>query len=257
MVVDEEILVWALSHLRLIPDLMAHNKPSPFVHAQVYLDTEDAMARMNHVLKLHESISRNSASNVISPSRNVHFQHLIQTVVTGLSMTDVLISTYELTLYLIIYLCNDLPSSYQSEAERYLDLVMDWTKHLWTTVPNQLSSTLSQWQAWVIAESARRTIIASFLVKSAVSILRYGYCVYQNFLESLPFDPRPGLWEAMSEAEWHSALELQGGKAADLVSFREFIEKSDISHIREEGLFQKMLLLGYHGRKALAVLNGD
>ncbi|KAH8812976.1 hypothetical protein F5884DRAFT_856265 [Xylogone sp. PMI_703] len=251
---DKDIVEWAISQLRKIPDLIAGNKSSPFLHRQVLQSTEGAMARIDHVLDLHRSIRDGPASNVVPPSRNAHLQHLVRTEIRGLSMEGMLVSIHELFLYLMLYICNDLLSAHQVGAERYIDLMIDWTRHLWAAIPNQLSSSLSPWRAWVVAESARRTILMSFIVKGVFRAVRYGYCVYEPFVEALPFDSCSALWEAMSEEAWYSIIEIHGGKSGVLVSFREFIAEAKLSTIQDEGLFQQILLVGYYQKEALAAL---
>lgn len=253
---SEEGLRWALSQFRDIPVLISQNKPSPFMHPQVYQDNGAAMDRLSSLLRLHEDILRGSPPDVVTPSRNVNLQRLIRTSFNDLTITDKVIAIQELTLYLIVYICYDLPSSYQSEAEQHMDLMINWARILLSTVPSQLSSALSPWEAWTVAESARRTIIGSFLVKGVLRVLRYGFCVYEPFLEALPFDPRPELWEALTEEEWLAAVESRGGESVHLVSFHEFIKKSDLSRIKNEGMFQKILLVGFYAKVALEALNG-
>ena len=259
MVADEEVVQWGLSQLVQIPYVILQNRPPPFVHTQLYRDRETATARLRRTLSLHQTLSTGhvSETEIIPPSRNVGLQRLIKSDAKDLSLTDLLLLIDELSLYLIIYLFNDVSPSYKAEAEPHLDLLTDWTKHLWSTIPDQPSNNLSPWQAWLVAESARRSMIAPYLLRGAFSALKHGYAVFQPFLESMPFDPRTELWEAMSEAAWQSAVTMHGGEPTVLISFREFIESSaDISRaLQGQGLFQRMLLVSFYGKAALAALS--
>ena len=259
MVADEEVVHWALSQLVQIPNVILQNRPPPFVHTQLYRDREKAAARLGRALSLHQTLStgRLGETEISPPSRNVDLHRLIKSDIKDLPLTDLLLLIDELSLYLIIYLFNDVSSSYKAEAEPLLDLLTDWSKHLWSTVPDQSSNDLSPWQAWIVAESARRSMIAPYLLRGAFSALKHGYAVFQPFLESLPFDPRTELWEAMSEAAWQSAVTMHGGEPTVLISFREFIESStDISRaLQGHGLFQRMLLVSFYGKAALEALS--
>ena len=82
-----------------------------------------------------------------------------------LSLTDLLLRINKVALYFTIHLFNDVSSFYKAEAEEHLDLLTDWTKHLWSAIPGQLSNDLSHRQAWLIAESARRNMIAPYLMR--------------------------------------------------------------------------------------------
>ena len=145
----------------------AQNRPPPFVHPQLYRDREDATARLGRALSLHQTLSNERLDEIesIPSSRNVNLQRLIKLDVKYLSLTDLLLRINKVALYLTIHPFNDVSSSYKAEAEEHLDLLTDWTKHLWSAIPGQLSNDLSHWQAWLVAESARRSMIAPYLMR--------------------------------------------------------------------------------------------
>lgn len=254
MVAEEDILNWSVSQLKQIPEAILQNCTSPFVHAQLYSNGADSTSRMDLILELHETASAGAYGEVIRPSQNIHLQNLANVNIKGLPLNDVLIYIHELALYVIIYTCNQLPSYYSSEAQQYLPLLMEWSEQLWTA-NRELSGEGSQWHAWIVAESARRSMIACYMIKAAISVLTSGYCVYLPFLESLPFDPRIGLWEVKSEDAWQSAVMRYNGEPELLMSFREFIESyKDLSCIKQEGMFSRILLVSYYRKKAMQFL---
>jgi len=252
MAADQETVRWAVSQLGQIPNIRLRNRSSPFVHAQLYHNRGDGAIWSEEALALNCSIPKGEIG-MVSPSQNAHLQHLIKSNVENIPLTDMILLIDALAMYLIIYHLDDVPSSYKDEAEQYLDLLIVWPRRLRSAIPSQLSDKLSPWQAWFKAESARRTMIASYLIRGTFYALKRGYCDYQFFIESLPFDSRTGLWTAMSEEEWQSALvRRHGGVPTVLTSFREFIESSGPTpRLQGQEMFQKMLLVVYHGSKAL------
>jgi hypothetical protein len=118
-------------------------------------------------------------------------------------------------------------------------------------MPESLSSVLSEWEAWCIAESARRSLLSVILVDGILELFTKGYCTYRPMVESLPFDARTGLWEANSEQEWLDAVARHGAKSSSLISWAEFTEKGDHRpRDQYDGTLQRMLLVIYFGKAA-------
>ncbi|KAH8600054.1 hypothetical protein B0O99DRAFT_611649 [Bisporella sp. PMI_857] len=256
MVPDEAMLLWFVSELAQMLDRIQQGQSSPFVHARLYLEQADSAAHMQDIMDLHRRIIAGSSS-IVRPSRNAHLRLLRDLDIKIFPLKDVLIYIHELALLLIIYSVNNLPSEFKAEIQQYVELLVSWIEHLWAAVQDQPANSegVSQWHGWIMAESIRRTIIAAHFIKGAISVMRSGFLIYIHFLEALPFDPRRGLWEAMSEDAWNTTVRDHGGEPEVLLSFREFVEDyGDHSSINQEGMFQKMLLVAFNGQKVLQIL---
>src|SRR4051794_37531324 len=72
----------------------------------------------------------------------------------------------------------------------------------------------------------RRTIFMAYTLNICVVSYKYGYCVGWLFIESLPFDSRPGLWMAESPQAWIAIAHARSGEEVgeQLVSYHEFGE---------------------------------
>ncbi|RDW79410.1 hypothetical protein BP6252_04048 [Coleophoma cylindrospora] len=258
VVPDPGIVYAAISQIANIPKAIAQGQTSPLVHSQLHHRRPEDSIRLEHVLLLQKSFLGNPPSEIKSPSRNTHLQRLMKTSVLDLPLVDILIRVHELVLYIIVYSCNSFPSPYMSEIRPCLDILLRWIEYLWTVTQQPPTNSDGLWQNWVVAESTRRSIIACAIVRGAVAVASCGYCAYQPFLEALPFDNRNGLWEAMTEDAWTAAVAKHGGEPEVLVSFHEFIQGyEDISGIMHEGLFQRLLLIMYHGSEALDALGSS
>jgi hypothetical protein len=66
----------------------------------------------------------------------------------------------------------------------------------------------------------------AYALNMSVIGYKYGYCSNWLFLESLPFDARPGLWMAESPQAWVSVARARSGEEVGerLNSYHEFAE---------------------------------
>ncbi|KIW20373.1 hypothetical protein PV08_00948 [Exophiala spinifera] len=120
--------------------------------------------------------------------------------------------------------------------------------------PSMMPTTLSRWQTWILAESVRRAILMTCLIQGVYHGWLRGFCYHEVFIQALPFDVRPGLWNAESEDEWDGLMNNHPrfgswNRWSELVSFREFADSFAKSPF-DPGLdnFQRLLLTAHHGK---------
>ena len=72
----------------------------------------------------------------------------------------------------------------------------------------------------------RRTIFMAYVLNLSVFGYKYGYCPNWLFMESLPFDARPGLWMSESPQAWIAVANARSGEEVGerLQSYHEFAE---------------------------------
>lgn len=82
-----------------------------------------------------------------------------------------------------------------------------------------------------------------------------GFCYYEPFIESMPFDPRAGLWEVATQKDWQEQVARYGGQDTQLKSWHEFIaaEQPELD-LDEDGAFQRLLFVGFHGPPGIRAL---
>ena len=137
-------------------------------------------------------------------------------------------------------------------AEPWLRLLGCWTCKLWEQAPNRLPASLSPWQAWLFAETVRRTILISYLIRGVYSEYKLGYCVHHLNVEALPFDGHTRLWEPKTATAWES---LKPGLASSMVSLREYTNDYARGLTHPRGVFETLLLVSRHGRKAVEMIS--
>lgn len=136
----------------------------------------------------------------------------------------------------------------EAETERLVQHLYSVTYTLWSNAETLDLQHLQPCDAWRLAESIRRSMLAAIFVRGIWSVMGSGYCHYEPFLESLPFDPRAGLWEAESDENWSTIVgQKYRGVHTQLKSWHEFTEACEQLSVDEDGQFQRMLYVSFHG----------
>lgn len=153
---------------------------------------------------------------------------------------------------------NTAANNPDSDLSTLVTTMFSTTHTLWSSPPPSfLTHIYTPWEAWLTAESTRRSMFAAQIIKGLYSFMTLGYVPYEPFFESLPFDPRAGLWEASDEEGWERVLRKRHGADGDdddgnvggnLKSYHEFITGTAEDRIdpAEDGKFQRLLFLCYH-----------
>lgn len=143
------------------------------------------------------------------------------------------------------------------EVERGVAQTVSTIHNLWSSPPQQFDPSIPPWETWLIAESIRRSMFAAVMLKGIFSIVRNGFSHYTPYFESFPFDPRAGLWEAETAEQWERRITHHGGEHVKLKSYYEFITNSATGSKldpEEDGAFQRILFVCYHGDVGIRVL---
>lgn len=150
----------------------------------------------------------------------------------------------------------DKPSNKKDpEVENLVTRMFTAARSLWQEAPTNLDEVFGPWEAWLVAESIRRSMFAAIFIRGFWHAAANGYIFYEPFFESLPFDPRAGLWEAESSGEWQELISKYGGEHTKLKSYHEFITTTGSKLDAEEnGAFQRMLFVCYNGLGGIRAL---
>lgn len=263
---NPETFALVIQHLVQIPFLTFRGQTSAFAHAQIL-----SIVGCTEASPMSESDETRISvdPSIFSQSELEHqIRALLSLNIQTLKFTEFL-ARINILIAVIFASVFSLQSSGNTLAEftlldRAIRLLSSWEQHFKVHLPENLSSALSPWKAWVIAESCRRTFLALQWTTGVVELCQSGYCSYRPFVESLPFDARTGLWEAETEEEWAAALERHRKAEADagstktddnlgessLVSWCEFIESAGPSpRPRFDGMLQRLLLAAYYGKE--------
>jgi len=163
---------------------------------------------------------------------------------------------HELTTQTLSRLLLDKASNKKdAEVESLIVRLFSDTQSLWTSAPKELNNDFGFWESWVVAESIRRSMFAAIMVRGLWHAAAHGHVYYEPFFESMPFDPRTDIWEAKSSEEWEEAIRKTGGQHTQLKSYHEFITTTGTKlNPEEDGVFQRLLFVCYHGSRGIRAL---
>lgn len=185
---------------------------------------------------------------LLAKPANKHLQELLEMDFNSVPLQDALTAMQALMLYLITFLFH-ADTKIQDSAVPHLAILERWVRELYLSAWEKMPQGLSHWQAWLLGESVRRTIIMSVLLPCAFSGWRHGRCRYTLCFEALPFDGRVGLWQAESPQAWISSANVKNGSEVgiELVSFHEFgCSRETLDY--EEDVFLSMSLVTHNGK---------
>ncbi|RFU24999.1 hypothetical protein B7463_g11329, partial [Scytalidium lignicola] len=195
-----------------VPEHIRARMPASFVHPKLQLP-----GIYNHFTALVEK----EAKGVSCES----FKHLIQIDIKTVSPKEALTALQALLVHMAASIFSSSPTE-QEEADRSLSILSEWTQALLACVDAGMPKSNSLWQDWLLGESVRRTVFMAYVLNMSVFGYKYGYCSNWLFMESLPFDARPGLWMAESPQAWIAVAHARSGEEVgeQLNSYHEFAE---------------------------------
>jgi len=230
LMADGEYSTWLVAFFAQLARDGLEGKPSPFVHTRIV---------------------QGQLATSYDPSGVIRLGHDERTnLETKLSEIHTLLTQSLNRLLLDKPSCKNDP-----ELETLLTRMFTSTRSLWEAAPPNLDTIYSPWQSWLIAESIRRAMFAAILIRGIWYVAAAGYVHYEPFFESMPFDPRGGLWEAESAEKWEELVTRRGGQHTKLKSYHEFITSAGTKlNPEEDGAFQRMLFVCYHGANGIRAL---
>ncbi|KAI2698757.1 transcriptional regulator family: Fungal Specific TF [Penicillium roqueforti] len=125
-------------------------------------------------------------------------------------------------------------------AEKQEPLLGQWTAELKDPDSPAVYDTAESWELY---ESARRTVVLSYLLRGVYHVLKYKTCHLINDLVSLPVSLRPQVGWHMRESQ-----SLQAGpNSAHVVSYHEFVTEWEVGHMSNLDDFGQLLLVACKG----------
>jgi len=231
---------WLLNFFSQVARNAMAGRGSPFVHPRV-LHEGDSLSQLLTSAGLTAGLELDGNSPVGNAART-----------TIACLKDI----HNLTILSLKHLLLEKPTNKQdATVEGIVTRLFSSTRSLWSAPPIQLDERCAPWESWLVAESIRRSMFAAIMVRGIWYVMANGYCYYEPFFESLPFDPRAGIWEATCAEEWVTAVHTRGGAHTKLKSYHEFITMSGLNlDSEEDGKFQRMLFVAYHGNNGIKTL---
>ena len=250
---DDATVQYLVNQLKEIPFMFARERCTPFIHSQIYEEWLPRQIQDVYTICGSYSLMTGRTVDTIHTILGKRLGDLVRNYKPNSSFEELLASVHALMLYLLIHLF-DNGTRVQRLGELYLATLARWTCQLWQQAPSQIPDSLTPWQAWVFAETVRRTILISYLIRGVYSEVRLGYCLHQLMVSALPFDGRTCLWEPKTATAWET---LDPGRSPSMVSFREYTDDYAKGLTHPRAVFETLLLVARHGRKAVEMSAGS
>jgi hypothetical protein len=239
---DQPTLDYLTGHLKSSIGMFAHSGKTTFIHPDLYRGGFSPQLRNVFTLCCVHSCLNQDNYEIASEAIAYATANLIASIPSAYTFMALLELVQSLILLQIITLLYpDLSQTLRSQASNRMALLESLTDQLFQSVPAHLPSSLSPYQAWLLAESVRRTIYVASKIRALHSVKTCGHFVLTSFVEALPFSQRGYIWEC------GSSLGKDASFDPDLISYRELVDKWDLEGIRQLDLFEEILIVACKG----------
>ena len=247
---DAESHEYIVQALTLYPLEFSQTSSTSFIHHkayQCYRPTSLSIAKEICRIRVGRPCSSGTQSSAMLRDLT---KALLSTADTSVSFVDTLAFVQSLCLLQILSLFSpDASVEEHDEGLLRRQLLIHWTHKLWQSAPTELPNTLTKYEAYVIAEAVRRTILTSHEIKGTYRVGRTGFFRHTIFVETLPFGGNVALWECgqtIGESAW-----CEHTKYPWLLSYRELCDVFDAGLMKTATPFERMLLVGCKGKVAV------
>lgn len=249
---------YIIQHLRPMPTEFSQTRGTTFIHSQLY--TKGLPRRLQQISSLcyMQSHFLSTDYTIIAKTFTVVSGSILESSTSIHSFLSVLEFVQALILLQIMALfCFSEDQPFQTQAQRCMLLLKSWTEKLYHEVPSTLPSTMTPYQAWITAESVRRTIHTSHLLQEVFSMCTQGHWQLTIFVKALPVNMASMLWDydppQCKEAENAAIAQATVPEAllyTDLISYRELTDKWNNGEIVPTQ-FEKLLLIACRGMRVV------
>ncbi|CEJ61871.1 hypothetical protein PMG11_10387 [Penicillium brasilianum] len=246
---DQSAIRFLVHGLREYPRAFVISQKTDFIHPETYSSGLPAVIQDAHVLcgLYGHRAPQGNMSDILYFLR-MRSDEIYHHFSRSSSFNDLLGCSQALILVqCILALDQDLPSQYSEDTSSMLEKV---AKRLWEQAPVQLPSTLTQRQAWLLAESVRRTIIVSLMLRSAYSLNTRNYSVRTPFVDALPFDVRTSLWDDDSN---QALADQDSGLSGSMISLHEYSDAVETGSVHNINKFGALILAACKGKEVSGI----
>ncbi|KAJ5644084.1 uncharacterized protein N7484_006591 [Penicillium longicatenatum] len=232
---DRSAIRFLVNGLRALPNTFAETCKTTFVHPDLYASGLPASIRdMQVICKSHLQAEQQQRTSVLLPLLHQRSGELHRRFNQSLTFEELLGCSQALLLAQCILALNGGgdPNQYSERISVMLDGI---AMRLWEQAPVQLPSTFSRRRAWLMAESVRRTIIVSLMLKTAYSLNTRNCGARTPFVDALPFDVRTQLWEDDSDYTWATEAPESPDSMISLHGYSDALESGQFRNISSFG----------------------
>lgn len=246
---DQPAIQFLVNGMRALPTTFAQSYKNSFVHPDLYTSGLPASIREIHNLCIANlQASPEDRKGAVIPLLKQRFAELHRRYSRPLPFEELLSCSQALLLFQCILALNEDDQAQYSESVG--NMIEGIGSRLWEQAPSQLPPTLSRRHAWLLAESVRRTIIVSLMLRSVYSMKTRNYSCRTPFADALPFDVRTDLWDDESDDTWAD----HGADSPDsMISLHEYSDAMGNGQVHDIHPFGALILAACKGMEVNAI----
>lgn len=244
---DQGVIHFLVDGLREFPMTFASGNKTLFVHPELHGTGISSLHDARILCQLHAQAQKGTCAGNLSPLFRQKSAEFYRYFSRASSFEELLCCAQSVLLTQCVLALCDHQNKYTDAITTMLDAI---ATRLWQQAPVQLPSTLSRRRAWLLAESVRRTIIVSLMLRSAYSLKTRNYSTRNPFVDALPFDVRTKLWDDDCDT---SLLDSESGSPSSMVSLHEYSDALESGRIHDVDPFGALILAACKGKQVSAI----
>lgn len=240
----ESTVNYLFGSLRDMIGTFSSRQKTPFIHAEMYKDGLPPLLRTFH--SLCSAQTSDEKPNIIHEAISKAWLELLLCIPSSHTFTAKLTLTHSLILLQIITLFTPTTPLLLQQAEHRIPLLQRLARELYCCAPSSLPSSMSRYQAYLLAESCRRTIHVANIIDELHSMLTRGTYTVNLSISVMPIDRNGGLWDCdvslLEDGEYNVELDQQL-RHTELISYRELLLRWDGGMYRCPTPFDEILIV--------------
>ena len=248
-------IAYLVNEIQSYPTTFVYQSKTPFIHPRLcYNRTPQVLQDAFTVCAVYLTINASNKSTVFQIMETKEADLLQQDCGPSCSIADNLACVQALILVRIVQLF-DGDIRQRALAERSESILATWTEQLHSRTKGQSVNSPSQgWLSWIFAESVRRTILMSHLLRALYSSLKLGFCAASLTVAPLMFTAQAALWDLPLG---NFLQDLESAELPPVMSYYDFVVMWDRGHLTQTTPFERFLLVACKGEHCVEILNSD
>ena len=255
LAMDKSSVNYLADHFRSFPSIFIQTGGGPFIHPKLYQDSlPDSLQSMLTLCNSYTHLDpsdHNLSVDICNASRTLlGLRPTLHSFKAELGFVQSLILLQIITLFAP---SPPITPLLRQQADNRVPLLKASVEELYRSMPATLPSSMPPYEAWVLAESCRRTMHVAHLVHGVYLMQTRGTFNLTMFVKALPLCRNVGLWELDPSIynEQGGNLGDQNGNVralgAELISYRELTDMWDNDEVQQLHLFEEMLIAACKG----------
>ena len=248
-------MTYLVNNIRSYPAMFVFQGRTPFIHSRLYhvglpKKMQDAFA----ICAIYLTMTENNKLTVFHIIEEMVAELIHESNEASWSIADNLAGVQALILVHIIQLF-DGDIQQRALAEQDEATLIRWTEQLHMRTKTELVAfTALVWPSWIFAESLRRAIIMSHLLRGIYSCIKLGFCQDIASLAPLLFTARTPQWDS---PVGNTSQLFEQSPVSPLVSYYDFVMISDKKRPVQAEAFERFLLVACRGEGCADILGAE